>query len=249
MGSRGKGSPPLTQDGAHRIELCHIAFYGRTLAEYLRICDVDLLSWRDCTILDCPGGASSFVAEARREGVQMFACDPLYGADVSSLIERGEADIQHVIDRVARVPHLFLWNCYSSLDDLQANRLLALRWFQYDYQRGLEEQRYVKGELPRLPFEDHRFDLVLSGHFLFTYSDRFDYAFHLTALLELFRVSAREVRIYPLQGPDSQTYPHMEHLLSALKHKGIRAQICPVPFEFQRGSNQMLRLVRRHVDA
>ena len=48
--------------------------------------------------------------------------------------------------------------------------------------------------------------LVLSGHFLFTYCDRFDYPFHREAVLELFRVSAKEVRIYPLQGPDAQPY-------------------------------------------
>jgi hypothetical protein len=176
--------------------------------------------------------------------MQVVACDPLYGADISGLIERGEADIQHVIDRVAQVPHLFQWNCYSSLDDLKGYRLLALRWFQYDYPRGIQEQRYLQAELPRLPFADRRFDLVLSGHFLFTYSDRLDYAFHRDAILELFRVSVREVRIYPLQGPDARPYRHMDQLLADLKQHGIAAEIHPVPFEFQRGSNQMLRIIR-----
>ncbi|HJT19786.1 MAG TPA: methyltransferase domain-containing protein [Nitrospira sp.] len=184
------------------------------------------------------------MAEAHGKGIRAVACDPLYGDDISRLIERGEADIQHVIDRVARVPDLFLWNCYSSLDDLRGYRLMALRWFQYDYSRGLQDQRYIKAELPRLPFEDRSFDLVLSGHFLFTYSDRLDYAFHRDAILELFRVSAKEVRIYPLQGPEAQPYSHMDQLLADLRQHGLTAEIRPVPFEFQRGSNQMLRLVR-----
>ena len=119
-----------------------------------------------------------------------------------------------------------------------------MRRFQEDYPGGLLEHRYINAELPRLPFEDRRFDLVLSGHFLFTYSDRFNYAFHREAILELVRVSAKEVRIYPLQGPDAQPYWYMDPLLFDLKQQGILAEIIPVPFEFQRGSNQMLRLIR-----
>lgn len=234
----------MTHDDAHRIQLDRVAFYGRTLGEYLRIFDLDLESWQGRSILDCPAGASSFVAEAHVQGIQAVACDLLYGCDVMPLIDRGEADIRYVMERIARVPHLFRWDFYSSLSAVQDYRLTALRRFQDDYERGFEEQRYINAKLPRLPFEDRHFDLVLSGHFLFTYSDRFDYAFHRATVLELIRVSAREVRIYPLQSPDAQPYRHMETLLSDLRQQGIVAEISPVPFEFQRGSNRMLRLIR-----
>lgn len=226
------------------IQLDRVAFYGRTLSEYLQIFDLDLPSWRGGTILDCPAGASSFVAESHVQGIHTVACDPLYGSDVTRLIERGESDIQHVIERVARVPHLFQWNFYSSLSALQDYRRTALRRFQEDYPIGRLENRYIKAALPHLPFDDRSFDLVLSGHFLFTYSDRFNYAFHREAILELVRVSAKEVRIYPLQGPDAQPYWYMDPLLFDLKQQGILVEIILVPFEFQRGSNQMLRLIR-----
>jgi hypothetical protein len=234
----------MTHDDSHRIQLDRVAFYGRTLAEYMRIFDLNLQSWRDCTILDCPAGASSFVAEAHVQGIRAMACDPLYGSDIMPLIDRGEADIHHVMERVARVPHLFQWEFYPSINALQEYRTLALRRFQDDYERGFEEQRYINAKLPRLPFEDRRFDLVLSGHFLFTYSDRFDYAFHRAAILELVRVSAREVRIYPLQGPDAKPCEYLDRLCSDLQRMEIHSEILPVPFEFQRGSNQMLRLTR-----
>lgn len=233
----------MSQDHSS-IQLDRVAFYGRTLSEYLQIFDLDLPSWRGGTILDCPAGASSFVAESHVQGIQAVACDPLYGSEITRLVERGEADIQHVIERVARVPHLFQWKFYSSLRALQDYRRTALRRFQEDYPIGLVENRYIKAELPHLPFEDRSFDFVLSGHFLFTYSDRFDYAFHRDAIRELFRVSAKEVRIYPLQGPDAQPYRHMDRLLSDLRQKGVVTEIPPVPFEFQRGSNHMLRIVR-----
>jgi len=52
------------------------------------------------------------------------------------------------------------------------------------------------------------------------------------------------VRIYPIQGPNAQPYEHLDNLCSDLQRMGIHSEILPVPFEFQRGSNQMLRLTR-----
>ena len=97
--------------------------------------------------------------------------------------------------------------------------------------------------MPKLPFGDKTFELVLSGHFLFTYSHKFDYKFILSSILELFRVSSREVRFYPIQKSSLEAYEHMPKLLDTLKGKyGIRHDILSVPFEFQKGSNKMLLL-------
>ncbi|MGC1931751.1 MAG: hypothetical protein WA667_22505 [Candidatus Nitrosopolaris sp.] len=113
-----------------------------------------------------------------------------------------------------------------------------------DYCKGILEKRYVKAELPRLPFDDKSFELVLSGHFLFTYANKFDFDFHLSSILELFRVSRKEVRIYPLQqGMISKPYKQITELLSCLKKECIKYEIIIVQFEFQKGSNKMLRLI------
>ncbi len=48
------------------------------------------------TILDCPSGASSFVAEATRCGVNTVGCDPLFDKDAKTLSEQGEKDIEYV---------------------------------------------------------------------------------------------------------------------------------------------------------
>ncbi|MDQ6667036.1 MAG: class I SAM-dependent methyltransferase [Thermoproteota archaeon] len=69
----------------------------------------------------------------------------------------------------------------------------SIRRFTSNYSKGILEKRYVKAALHRLPFDDKSFDLVLSGHFLFTYADKFDFDFHLSSMLELFRVSSKEV--------------------------------------------------------
>jgi ubiquinone/menaquinone biosynthesis C-methylase UbiE len=130
-----------------------------------------------------------------------------------------------------------------SIDKLKEYRKLALEQFVSDYPTGIKEKRYIKAELPKLPFKDKSFDLVLSGHFLFTYSHKFDFSFILSSILELYRVSSK-VRIYHLQKSSLQPYEQMTELLFALEKLRIGYYIVPVPFEFQRGSNKMLLLRR-----
>ena len=118
-----------------------------------------------------------------------------------------------------------------------------LKQFISDYKLGTGRTRYIKAELPKLPFEDRSFDLVLSGHFLFTYAHKFEFRFILSSIKELFRVCSKEVRIYPLQKSSFKPYERMPDLLYILKNQsGIACDIVPVRFEFQKGSNKMLCL-------
>lgn len=97
--------------------------------------------------------------------------------------------------------------------------------------------------LPDLPFEDRSFDLILSGHLLFTYTDRLDANFHLEALLELVRVTRSEVRVFPLLQHTSHSDSQLlDHPCSQLSASGIHTQMRPVDYEFQRGGNEMLVL-------
>ena len=151
----------------HRLKLDRIAFYGRTLAEYLLMFGInDILSLiRYNAILDCPCGASSFVAEANsKHGIQAVGCDPLFDKDVETLSKGGQDDTEYIIQRVSTDPNLYKWDFYSSIDKLREYRRLALQQFLLDYPTGIKENRYIKAELPKLPFEDKSFDLVLSGH-------------------------------------------------------------------------------------
>jgi hypothetical protein len=230
-----------------RSELDRIAFYGRTLSEYIRmfrIDDIDHL--KKYRILDCPSGASSFVAEAHnKHGINTVGCDPLFDKDPKILQEQGEKDIEYVVERVSLSPNLYKWDFYSSVEELRNFRKLALNQFISDYRLGIGRRRYVKAELPKLPFDDRSFDLVLSGHFLFTYAHKFEFPFILSSVKELFRVCSGEVRIYPLQKSSFKPYERMPDLLYVLKHQyGIACDIVPVPFEFQKGSNKMLCLTR-----
>ena len=69
-----------------------------------------------------------------------------------------------------------------------------------------------------------------------------DFDFHVSCLKELMRVCSGEVRIFPLVGLDAKPYDYLNDILSILKFNDISVEITKVPFEFQKGSNQMMKL-------
>jgi hypothetical protein len=192
-------------------------------------------------VLDCPGGASSFTVEASDLGAQVTAVDPVYAMSTPALHElvmvqpdRGSAHTAAGSDR-------YEWDFYGDIEGHRDMRKRSAALFARDFE--VHRERYVPAPLPFLPFEDRQFDLVLSSHFLFTYADRLDQDFHFHALVELYRVSRREVRVFPLLDQGGHSREEMTgHLMALLRRQGIEAKISTVPYEFQRGGNQMLVL-------
>lgn len=227
------------------LDIDRIAFIGRTYFEYMRMFGLDEAAVRKGPVLDCAAGPASFSAEAHRSGFRVTACDLLYELPVEHLIAKGRKDIEHVFDKLDEVRHLYTWKYYRDKEEIISLRHASLDLFSRDFPNGLAEGRYVHAELPCLPFADKTFSLVLASHFLFLYGDRLGLDFHKACIKELVRVSSGEVRIFPLQGLDARPYPHMEGLLSYLGSEGITADIVAVPFEFQKGSNRMMRLTRK----
>jgi Methyltransferase domain len=190
-------------------------------------------------LLDCPGGASSFTAHTSALGAVVTAVDPVYAVPVPVLQElvqgesdRGSAHTAAGIDR-------YRWEFYGDLEGHREMRKHSAAIFARDIEEHPE--RYVAASLPDLPFEDGQFDLVLSSHFLFTYADRLDRDFHYAALLELHRISRREVRIFPLLDQAGRPLDDLiGAVLGRLTGQGIEARVLEVPYEFQRGGNEML---------
>lgn len=224
------------------LDIDRIAFFGRTYDEYRKIFDLSESDLGSGPVLDCPAGASSFTAEAHKKGLDVTACDILYNISADELLKRCRNDMQHVFERFDEAAHLYVWNYYKNKNDVMNLRAKAIEMFIDDFSDKNQQERYIHAELPHLPFEDEAFSLVLSGHFLFLYGDRLDIEFHKACLRELVRVSCGEVRIYPLQGLDAKPYPFMADILNFLRREGIRTEIVEGPFEFQRGSNKMMKL-------
>jgi hypothetical protein len=225
-----------------QFELPSVSFFGRTLAEYAQcfVLDVRALKGRD--VLDVAAGPSSFVAEACARGIDAVAVDPLYGSTSDALATHVQLDYVRMVAQMRAKPGLFRLNSFPSLDAAEADRRLAAQRFLADYGAHFVHGRYVGGALPRLPFFDNSFDLVLCAHLLFIYAARFDFEWHLAACRELARVSAGEVRIHPVCGADGRPYPKIAALRRELNAGGIESEVVRVDHDFFIGSGSMLVL-------
>jgi hypothetical protein len=138
----------------------------------------------------------------------------------------------------------FVWSSIGSVEELRETRMSAMKEFLADYDEGKEQGRYVDAELPILPFDDGAFDIALCSHFLFLYSDRLSLEFHRESIRELCRV-ADDVRIFPLIDLDLSPSPHVQPIVHSLEKDGLTVSIQRVPYEFQRGGNEMLRITQK----
>jgi hypothetical protein len=224
------------------FELSSVAFFGRSVAEYAAFFALDLERLRGCTVLDVAAGPSAFTVEATRRGVHVTAVDPLYGCPPETLAAYVRLDYARTVVQMRAKPELFRLKSFASLDEAVADRSAAAERFLADYEAGFLDNRYVGGALPRLPFADASFDLVLCAHLLFIYERLFDYAFHLAACRELMRVSRGEVRIHPVCGPDGRPYRELARLRADLAAAGISTEVTRVDYAFFRGSETSLIL-------
>ena len=191
----------------------------------------------------CGDGPASFNAEMSARGHAVISVDPLYAVSAAAIEKRVEDTFDEVMDQMRQHPEEFVWTHVTSIAELGRRRMAAMRRFIADYPQGRAEGRYVEASLPDLPFDDDAFDLALSSHLLFLYSEQFDLGSHIGALDEMLRV-APEVRVFPLLQIGGAPSPHVEGVVDVFGVRGVDVTIDPVAYEFQRGGNRMLRLRR-----
>jgi len=228
-----------------------VLFYGRTLAEYLKMFNLELSRWKDSKILDCPAGPASFVAEARLQGIEVVGCDPAYTDELEIMLNNGNLDINKTINICSQYLPLFSQKFYSSLEDMRNYAKSALNTFVDSYPQGKQQKYYIQASLPNLPFPEQSFDLVLCGSFLFIYSHlsnknlpHLDYQFHKAAILDLLRVSRKEVRIFPIPSLEGKLHEYVQNFLTDLDTTKVTCEIIPVEYEVFQGGNLMLRLIK-----
>ncbi|WP_026098277.1 hypothetical protein [Kamptonema formosum] len=226
------------------LELEKVVPWGRCMDEYIRMFDLTPADLQ-LSVLDCAGGPASFNAEMTRQGYKAISCDPIYQFTAHQIAQRIEESYSAVIGGVYNNINCYVWQEIQSPENLGRVRMAAMRQFLEDLPVGVQEGRYVTGELPVLPFNTGMFDLALCSHFLFTYSDHLSQEFHLDAILEMCRV-AREVRIFPLLKISGEVSPWLQPVMGELAARGYGVERVPVPYEFQKGGNQMLRVELRN---
>lgn len=214
--------------------------WGRSFDEYCRMFALSEADLRG-SILGCADGPASFNAEATQRGTRIVSCDPLYRFDSAEIQGRIAATSADVLDQTRQNQDAFVWTSIRSIDELERLRMEAMQAFLQDFETGKRDGRYVDAELPTLPFQDRSFDLAVCSHFLFLYTEQLGEDFHRAALLELCRVAA-EVRVFPLLALGGRPSPHVASLAEHLRQAAYEVSVEIVPYEFQRGGNQMMRI-------
>lgn len=212
--------------------------WGRSYQEYVNmfgLTEADLQG----RILGCGDGPAGFNAELTARGGHVVSVDPIYAFDAIQIKSRITETYDTVLSQVRKNQADFVWMAITSVEELGRVRMLAMDAFLSDYAAAGNEGRYIVGELPSLPFDSGRFDIALSSHFLFLYSDHLSAEFHLQALLEMLRL-AHEVRVFPVLTLSGEPSPHLASIMDALAKHGFCTEIRRVAYEFQRGGNEML---------
>ena len=221
--------------------------WGRSFDEYCRmfaLSDDDLA----LSIVGCGDGPAGFNAEATRRGTRVVSSDPIYRFDAAQIQERIETTYQEIIEQTIQHVDDFVWTSIRSVDELGRVRMAAMQQFLSDFPAGKAEGRYVDAELPSLPFADQSFDLALSSHLLFLYTEHLSRDFHVLAVREMCRI-ANEVRIFPLLALGGERSRFVDTVASTFAESGFDVSIDRVPYEFQRGGNQMMRIRRTRESA
>ncbi|PLX47105.1 MAG: SAM-dependent methyltransferase [Desulfobulbaceae bacterium] len=223
------------------FSLDKIVPWGRSFEEYVAMFSLtedDLAR----SILGCGDGPAGFNAELARQGGSVTSIDPLYASSSSAIRRRIGATYDTVMRQMRTNRDDYIWSSIGSVAELGRIRMSAMHAFLADYDGGKREGRYIAGELPCLPCADKSFDIALSSHFLFLYSAHLSAQFHVRALVEMVRV-ASEVRVFPLLCLDGTPSPHVGDAVAALEERGFQSEIIAVPYEFQRGAHEMLRII------
>ena len=224
------------------LQLDRVVLLGRTFEEYRRYFLLELDDLIGKRVLDVAGGVSSFCAEANQLGMKVTSFDPIYSLPSEKIFERSEPDLESVYQVIGSVP-TYRWSYYKNPEYMRELRKRSSTIFFSDY--NAHPERYVAGELPRLPFAEDEFDLTLVSYLLFAYQDRLDYEFHRESILEIMRVTRGEARIYPTVTFEAQPSEFIPMLRSdAALQSFVFAEI-KTDFEFLVNSNFFLKVRHR----
>lgn len=220
----------------------NIVPWGRNFHEYVKMFCLNESDMKK-RIVGCGDGPASFNAEGTEKGICIVSVDPIYQYSKEQLEMRINETYSIVMEQVYRNKEMFLWEEFENPEKLGKARLEAMNCFINDFDKGKKENRYIVGEMPLLNIPDNSFDIALSSHFLFLYSDNLSYEFHVASIEEMLRI-AGEARIFPIVDLNGKTSVYFEEICKALTEKGYKIEIIVSEYEFQKNGNRMLKIYR-----
>ena len=224
------------------MKLNEVVPLGRTCTEYRAMFSLNKADLNK-KILDCGGGPSSFNYEMKIQNKKVTTIDPIYQFRKEDIKKRIDETFEDVMAQGKANKDDYIWKNIKTVKELAETRMYAMKTFLNDFETGKKEKRYITASLPDLPFKKEEFDLALSSHFLFLYSDLLSLDFHIKAIDEMLRV-ANEVRIFPLLDLSTDKSQHVDEIIRIFKEKEMQVSIETVDYEFQKGGNQLMKICR-----
>ncbi|MCL6472266.1 MAG: hypothetical protein K6T91_05575 [Firmicutes bacterium] len=222
-----------------QLNLEEIVLIGRTFDEYRNMFALDEELLKSGPILDVASGVSSFCAEANSKGYNVVASDKIYTLSPSKIEDKCKQDLDDVIKQLPAISDLYVWNYFKDIQALKDQRERAYKLFIKDFKlTGI--QRYVPAEYPITDFHDYQFTVSLVSGFLFLYENHLNYEFHKRTLLELARVTSKEIRIFPITNLKGKPSVFLEPIMRDEELHDLQMQIKRVDYEFLRNANEML---------
>nr|WP_319571732.1 hypothetical protein [uncultured Draconibacterium sp.] len=224
------------------FELKNTVPWGRTMDEYksmFNLTDSDI----NKRIISFGDGPASFNMEMTKLNKSVTSLDPIYQFSKDDLKKRIDETKDTVMKQMKENQNNFIWTSIKNLDELERVRMNAMSSFINDFEIGKKQDRYVPHELPeKTSFKEQTFDLGLSSHFLILYS-KLGLDFHIKSIAEMLRL-CKEVRIFPLLNLNAEKSEVLDGIINKF-NKDFELNIEVVDYEFQKGGNEMLRILRK----
>jgi len=224
------------------VTLDSVVPWGRSLDEYSKMFNLpsDIHEIKIASLAD---GPASFNAEVTRLGGDVVSIDPIYCLTIDEIKDAFEKSAETVIGQVKATPDNWTWSYHSCPDGLLRAREKVLDEFLSDFVTGIDQGRYIEGSLPDTGLEESSCDLALCSHFLFLYSEHFDYDFHIASIREMCRL-ADDVRVFPILTLKQDISPYLYPIMNELREDGYMCSIEKVDYELQKGGNEMLKITK-----
>ena len=221
------------------MDLKNIVLLGRTFEEYCKMFDLDKTTLENNKILDVASGVSSFCAEANAKKFDVTASDKIYYLGPDEIEIKCAHDLDSVMEQMPGIADNYRWDFFKDIPSLRSHREKAYRSFLGDF-RKCGRRRYIPVDYPVTGFLSGQFDISLVSHFLFLYEDKLDYDFHKKTILELLRISNREIRIFPLVNLKGNRSKHIDILAHDKDLRNPEISIRKVGYEFMKNANEMM---------
>lgn len=112
-------------------------------------------------IIGCGDGPAEFNSVLTKRGGNIVSIDPIYIFDAEQIRGRISETYRTVMSQMLKNQNDYVWEAIPSVEQLGNLRMSAMEAFLADFDAGKQENRYIAGELPSLPFENGKFDIAL----------------------------------------------------------------------------------------